>query len=352
MNRPRSWWMQATAMAAAGLLCAVLAAPLATLGLPSASLFVGLVSGAVVAMSRVATVESRPVTSLAHAGVGVAIASSLDDSSLGALTHRWQFVLASVAFTVAASLMTGHLFAFLARSTKVTGVFSMLAGGASGISAMSGELGADQRVVASAQYTRLVAVITTLPLVAAAIGTPQIGDSVAIATRSTESQWTGAAVAVVAIAVGIPLARLVRLPVPALLGPLVLGLVAVLLLPAGWSAPQPLSSWSFAVVGLSIGLSFDRKTLRLGARASGLSVVMTALLIAATAGISRLFSVWWDVDPLTAYLASSPGGIYAVLAFAVSASPEPALVALTQASRLVVILLMAPLLARWLTPGR
>ena len=71
-------------------------------------------------------------------------------------------------------------------------------------------------------------------------------------------------------------------------------------------------------------------------------------MIAATAGLGALLAWLTPVDGLTAYLATTPGGLFAVLATAADAGSDVTYVMAFQLLRLLLILAVLPLLARWL----
>ncbi len=54
------------------------------------------------------------------------------------------------------------------------------------------------------------------------------------------------------------------------------------------------------------------------------------------------------MDRLTAYLATTPGGLFAVLATAADSGSDVTYVLAVQVIRVFAMLLVAPLLARWL----
>ena len=143
--------------------------------------------------------------------------------------------------------------------------------------------------------------------------------------------------AVVCLLTGAPLARLLRIPVPTLLGPM---LVAAGLdlggLSGGASVPAPLAVGAFLVIGLMVGLAFDRDSLRTIGRALPLALVAILGLVAACAGLGAVL------------VATTPGGLYAVLATAQDGGADATFVLAVQVLRLFVMLLSAPLLARWL----
>jgi uncharacterized membrane protein AbrB (regulator of aidB expression) len=72
-------------------------------------------------------------------------------------------VLVSVA-TLAVTIVAGILLARVARLDRPTASLGMVAGGASGIVAMAGDLGADDRLVAFMQYLRVLIITLLTPL--------------------------------------------------------------------------------------------------------------------------------------------------------------------------------------------
>ena len=58
------------------------------------------------------------------------------------------------------------------------------------------------------------------------------------------------------------------------------------------------------------------------------------------------------VDRLTAYLATTPGGLFAVLATAADSGSDVTYVLAVQVIRVFAMLLFAPVLARWFSRGR
>ncbi len=150
--------------------------------------------------------------------------------------------------------------------------------------------------------------------------------------------------------VGIPLGRLLRLPAGALLGPL--GVAAALTL-SGWSmhasAPAALAVLAYAVIGLQAGLRFTRDSVRVIARILPLAVGLILVVLAACAGLGVLLAHLAGVTPLEEYLATTPGRLYAVLATAQDSGIAVTFILAVQVARVLLMLLLAPVLARTLT---
>jgi membrane AbrB-like protein len=147
--------------------------------------------------------------------------------------------------------------------------------------------------------------------------------------------------------VGLVLGRLVRLPVAALLGPM---LVAAALdlggLATGVEVPALVQSAAFLVIGLQVGISFTRTSLRTIGRALPLALAVIVVLIVASAGLGAVLAAVTGASALDGYLATTPGGLYAVLATATDSGADTTFVLAVQVLRLFVMLLSAPLVAR------
>lgn len=334
------------------LAAAALAALLTWLGVPSAALFAGLAVGLgrALLVGRPLALPKQGMTG-AQAVVGVSIGALVSLSTLRAVAADWLPVLAVTVGTLLLSLVAGRLMALRAGVSRVTGAFSMIAGGASGITVMARELGADARMVAVLQYLRVLLIVVTMPVVAA-VGFGAVGGRGGAPVDDGPGLWVGLLFTVVSVGAGIPLGRLARLPVASLLGPM---LVAATLDLTGLSrdadVPALLEAVAFLVIGLQVGLSFTRDSLRVVGRALPLALLLIVGLVLASAGLGAVLAVTADVSPLTAYLATTPGGLYAVLATATDSGADATVVLAVQVLRLFVMLLTAPLLSRWLRRG-
>ena len=328
------------AAVAAGLLFAVV-------GVPSPALFGGLVAGLVRALvlPRRLTMPARATTA-GQAAVGVAMGALIDLETLSTVAADWLPVLLVTTGTLALSLAAGQALRLQPGISPVTGAFAMIAGGASGIIVMARELGADERMVAVLQYLRVLLIVVLMPVVATTLYGASGGSGAGAGDGGPA--WPAGLLFTVGCGVsGLVLGRLVRLPVPALLGPL---LVAAGLdlggVTDGLTVPAPLQSAAFLVIGLQVGLSFTWGNLRTIRRALPLALAAILVLVLACAGLGAVLSAATGVSALDGYLATTPGGLYAVLATATDSGADATFVLAVQVLRLLVMLLTAPLVAR------
>jgi uncharacterized protein len=318
------------------------------LGLPSPTLFGGLVAGLVraLAVERRAEVPS-PAATAAQAVIGVAMGALVDLETLRAVAANWLPVLLAIVATLALSLAAGLVLRLQPGISPVTGAFSMIAGGASGIIVMARELGADERMVAVLQYLRVLLIVVLMPVVATGIYGAEPG---AGSTGGGGSDWPAGLLFTAGCSMaGLVVGRLLRLPVVTLLGPMLAAVVVDLTgLSRGAEVPGLLEAAAFLVIGLQVGVSFTRESLRTIGRALPLALVTILGLIVACAGLGALLAAVTGVSALDGYLATTPGGLYAVLATATGVGADATFVLAVQVLRLFVMLLSAPLIARWL----
>ncbi len=326
-------------------------APLTLIGVPSAALFAALGVGIGLALARVAPAGCPARAGVAAQGVlGVYIGTMVHRDALGALGAHWPIVLAVVVATLLISIVAGALLGLHRDVSPLTGALALVAGGASGLVAIARELGGDDRVVAVVQYLRVGLVTAMMPVVVTLVFHPDRSHPSTQVAESASAPWYLSVAMVVAIAAGgAALGRLARLPGAGLLGPMAVTIVLELTgLSFGLSVPIVLVQVGYVLIGWQAGVAFTRESLRAIGRALPLALGLIVVLSVATAGLGVLLAHITGVTPLEGYLATSPGGIYAVLATAVETGSDVTFVIAAQVLRVLVMLFAAPLLARTL----
>jgi len=105
---------------------------------------------------------------------------------------------------------------------------------------------------------------------------------------------------------------------------------------------------SYAVVGWRIGLHFTHDIVRAAARALPRILLSIVLLIGFSALLGLLLAKLGGVDPVTAYLATSPGGMDSVAIIAASTKVDVPFVMALQALRFFACVVAGPVLARFI----
>lgn len=151
---------------------------------------------------------------------------------------------------------------------------------------------------------------------------------------------------------GLGAARL-ALPLPFLLGPLLMsGAVATLLpdrLPVGYSFPPNLRLVFIAVIGLMIGAQVT-PDLFSGAARLALSFGALTLFAVLAHGLGyAVFRHLGGYDRATAFYSAAPGGLFESIAFGEEAGADPARLTLHQFLRIIVVVTCLPIgLSFWL----
>jgi len=324
-------------------------------GLPSSYLFAALLVGLAIALARPRELDVDPMAFRgAQAVAGVSLGAYLEADALGALADSWLPVALVSLATLGLSLLCGEV---LARTTPLdppTAALGMIAGGASGIVGMSGELGADDRLVAFMQYLRVLVVVLLTPIgIAVFFGGQHGAGSGNLPSADTFGQpaaWLEtAALAGVGAVAGVR-ARITAgvLLVPMLLtGALVLSGVL-----DDFAVPALLSETAFSLIGLRVGLSFTLDTVRLLGRLTLPVIATIAFLLVTCFGLAVLLAATTSATLLDSYLATTPGGLYAVLAVAFGAGANTTFVVAVQTLRVIAMVLLAPLAVRLMLRAR
>jgi membrane AbrB-like protein len=328
-----------------GAATAAFAFALSAAGFPSPTLFAALLIGLAFALARPQAGLSPPSWSFlaAQAVVGVTLGAYMQSEALSAAAHDWLPVTLVSAATLGISMAAGRILARFTALDVPTATLGMIAGGASGIVTMADDLGGDDRLVAFMQYLRVLVVVLLTPLLIAAFGGGEGGAAgPGEAALGVPTDWLLTA----AIAAGAALlARRLNVPAGTLLGPMIVA-GAMTLAGVEFAVPPALRELAFALIGLQVGLRFTFSTVKLLGRLIFPVLGAVLALLIGCAGLAVLLTVTTEVTFQDAYLATTPGGLYAVLAVAVGAGANTTFILAVQVLRLLVAVLLAPLAVR------
>ncbi len=292
--------------------------------------------------------KAWPQTGLAAQGVvGVYTGLMVHSISFGALGSNWPIVVAVAVGTLVLSVAGGALLSLHRDVSPLTGGLALVAGGSSGIVAIARELGGDDRVVAAIQYLRVALITAAMPVVVAVFyhGTRAHGSQ--ISETASLPWYVNLPLIAVIVMVGAAAGRSVRLPGSGLLGPLAITIVLDLTgLAAGLTVPMVLVQAGIMLIVWQSVLGFTRESLRAIRRILPGALALIMVLNIAAAGFGVMLAHVAGLSPLDGYLATSPGGVYAVLGTAVGSGSNVTFVMASQVVRIVLMLFAAPFVAR------
>lgn len=310
------------------------------LHLPAAWLLGPLVAAAMVATRGHHLKLPRPFAVLAQSLLGTYLATKLSPEVLGAIGSRWPAFLLGGLGVVFISAALGWLLTRWKVLPGSTAVWGTAPGAATAMVVMADAFGADAKLVALMQYLRVAMVVLTSALVARVLGAvppelpPFVLDPKGLALAVT--------VALAGLAVGLSFRKV---PAGALLLPMTLGVILPLL-GQPLQVPAPMVAFAATLLGWNIGLSFTRASLVSAAALVPRILASILALMAACAGVGLLLAKRFDLDLMTAWLATSPGGMDSLALIASASHVDVPFVIAMQASRFLTLIVIGPFLAR------
>jgi len=284
----------------------------------------------------------------AHGVIGTAVAGMFNVTALPAVGGHWVMVFVVVGITLAVSIVSGILMPHISTLSKSTAAFGSLPGGANSMIAMSVDIGADTRMVALMQYTRLVLTLVAA-VIMARLMQPQHPVLVApvvtlpVHALASGNVWHTYIFTALLAALSVFAGRKFKIPAGAFIVPMITGMIASGL---NWfhpAWPQVIVNASYIVVGIYVGVLFDKPSIRQAGRVFPLMIVNALVLMGVCALTAKLLCVVIGVDYLTGYLAATPGGLDTVNVIAMNSGANVSLVLAVQMVRLLAIILLGPL---------
>ena len=335
------WAVLALASIACGSLAQWLHVPAAWLIGPLIVAIIGAIGGIDLRLPRWSLTIPQGV-------IGVTIAQVFSLPVLAEVGHQWIPILIVVLSTVVAAGIAGWLLAHYSPISAPTAAWGSSPGAAITMIALSADYGADPRIVAFMQYLRVTIVVLTASLVSHLVLTHVNGAPPPAAPGTAPFALVPFALTLlfaIAAAFG---GRYSRVPGGQILFPLVGGaaLHVAGLLPI--DVPWWLLSVAYITVAWTIGLQYTRDLLIFVRNVLPVLMLSTFVLLVLCALSGVVLVVLVHVDPLTAYLATTPGGLDSVSIIALGSGSNVAIVLAIQMLRVFAVVASGPPLAKFI----
>ena len=327
------------------LISAVLAALFEAAGIPAALLLGPTIAGIVLAVNGGAVSVPRIPYIGAQAIVGCLIARVMTSDIAHAFLQQWPLFLGLILSVIAASSALGWLMSRWRILPGTTAVWGTSPGAATAMMLMAEAYGADVQLVAFMQYLRVVFVAVAASCIARVWVTTSHAAAPAI-VWFPPIDWPPFLETLGIAGFGAVLGLALRIPAGALLVPAAAGAALHISGLVQIDLPPWLLAMSYALIGWSIGVRFTRRILRHAFRALPQISLSIIALIAFCGGLAFILVKALGVDPLSAYLATSPGGADSIAIIAASSKVDISFVMALQMARFVIVLLVGPRLAR------
>jgi uncharacterized protein len=327
--------------------------------LPAAWLFGPLVASALFAVRDWHAVElPRSVYIAAQAVVGTALGAGFSPATLLTLPRHFSIFAFAVIFILLTSLFNGWILTRTTRLDVATAFLGTMPGGAGEMAAMSDSLRADSRLVVIMQYTRLLLILASLALATPFLShhSPSTREAVTTALVPATFTWWKIVVLILLASTGWVAGMRTRIPAGTFLVPTVLYFLLETSGIALGRWPWPVFATAYLIMGLQIGGRFRPSTL-----AAIKDILLpvagtTLLLLAGSFVLAWILNREMGLDPVSAYLAATPGGLDSVAAVAAELQGDTAVILTVHLVRLLCVLTVGPWLvracSRWLPANR
>ena len=274
--------------------------------------------------------------------IGVMLGSGITAEVLSLLGQWVQTLLILPLVLVVSGGVSFFVYRRFGGYDPVTAFYSSMPGGLNEMLLFGGAAGGDERRIALAHAARVLLIIFLVALVFGVVFGIQSGATVGTWTPLTEPTVLDYVLLAGCAVVGLPLARMIRLPAPGLFGPMILsGAVHVI----GWTHVPPPSLFIIGaqiVVGTIIGCRFVGATLREVGHDLMLAAVVTVLAIASTATFAGFITWAIGMPTAQAFLAFAPGGVTEMSLMTLAIDQDVAFVSVAHLIRITLVIAVAP----------
>lgn len=318
------------------------------LGLPLPFLFGPMSACLLAALSGAPLKGMGTVSTLARTVLGVAVGASITPEVVGRIPQMAGSVALVPVYVVLIGLVGVPFFRRLGFD-PVTAWYAAMPGGLQDMVSFGVEAGGDGRALALIHATRVLVIVTVAPLILT--GLYGAGLTGAVGAPALDLPWQELALMAAAAVIGWKGAERVGLFGASILGPMIL--TAALSL-GGLIHNRPPAEAILAAqlfIGLGIGVQYVGVTLRelRSFILSGLAYV--ALLAALAALFTEIVTLTGLAQPVEGFLAFAPGGQAEMTVLALVAGADLGFVILHHLTRIVVVILGAPVAARLMGVG-
>jgi uncharacterized protein len=227
---------------------------------------------------------------------------------------------------------------------RATTFFAASIGGASEMTLLAEREGAQTDLVAASHSVRLIIVMLTVPFGVTALGLQGIDPSL---PGARVVDWGGLALLGAAAAAGAWLMNKTGRANPWFIGALLVAMGLTMASVQLSAIPQPLSNAAQLVIGVSLGVRFQRQFLHAAPRWMVTVALGTLAMVVLCVGFAAVLAWATGLHPATLVLGTSPGGIAEMAITAKVLQLGVPVVTAFQVCRLVAVLVLGEPLFRW-----
>lgn len=283
---------------------------------------------------------SRPFFSLSQAVLASVVVSSLNHSVLGDIGQHWIVMLFSVFSVIIVSFLSGAVLAWFRVMPGTTALWGSSPGGASTMMLICGSFGADPRLAAFMLYFRVILVALATSLIAWFVTESHHEPYFPPPIKGDRLLTLG--LVMITGSIG---GRL-KFPAAPLLLTMAVGAVLQLSGFLTIAVPQWVRLPAYMIIGWSIGLRFTKPVLQHALRSLPAVAFSSTILVTICALLAFPVARLTHIDLLSAYLATSPGGLDTIIIISAGVKVALPFIIALQTARLLAVLAFGPLIAK------
>ncbi|MCL1563262.1 AbrB family transcriptional regulator [Parasaccharibacter sp. TMW 2.1886] len=307
----------------------------------TAGMMLGPMAAGIILSIRNRGVTIKPVFfTMAQAILACVVVNSLTGSVLHHIMSHWILVLFSVLSVILVSFSTGACLAWFGVMPGTTALWGTSPGAASTMVMLCGSFGADTRLTAFMLYFRVIMVAVATSLISWIV--IRTGHATPTPAPMRGNLLPTLLLVTISTVIGLRL----RSPAATLLLTILTGATAQLSGLFQISAPFWIRIPAYLTIGWSIGLRFTAPVLRYALRSIPAVALSSMTLITSCALLALPVAHFARIDLLSAYLATSPGGLDTIIVISANVPIALPFIIAMQTARMLAIITLGPAIAR------
>ncbi|WP_261817805.1 AbrB family transcriptional regulator [Vibrio gallicus] len=330
------------------LICLCVGVLLDSLHLPAATLLGPMLAAIFFSFNKWRVKTPKSSIYLVQSVIGIMAGKVLNLTILLPYLSKWWVFVGVALLVLIACQGMGYGLARLRILPGSTAIWGCAPGGASAMVLMAESYGNDPSLVAFMQYLRVVMV----SLLAAAVAhflslAPNIDQTTHLQHWLDNYSLLSVVETLFVIGIATFIGVKSRLPAGCFLVSIFVSALCVNTGSLVLQIPTWLLDICYLVLGVSIGMRFDKVIVKQALFALPKILLSISALIVLCGAVAAILVFWFHVTPLTAYLATTPGGLNVVTAIALASRGEVNLgfVMSMQIVRLLLVVILAPQMA-------
>jgi len=278
--------------------------------------------------------------------IGAMIGSRFSPEILTLLPQFWISGIVLLPFILITHAGSYAIMRGLGGYERRDAYFASLPGGIVDSIALAEKAGADVRIVTAQHFTRIILVVTSVPLLFLFVKGEVVGSLAGESLATASYEFSDVAMILGIAAVGLTIGLLIRLPVAHMMGPLILAFILTVSGTVSVEVPTWMGHLAQFMVGTALGSQFTGMSRKLLVRGLGYGVVVGVYMLAVGSSIAYVLTDYVPADFSVMFVSFAAGGLAEMSLIALSLNFNPVVVALHHLVRIVLTIWVGSYLAK------